>query len=145
MPDMRCFVPLELNAAASTGLHPFSELPGWRASATGNDRTYKVLSKDIPEIANGSVILKKCKIGHMLLEDGVWKNRCILKVSVTGEPGEQTIEFNGTLFLPGILSIDHSVVEGVFGEEGWHAVFPELNLELRMPEPETELESFGLL
>src|SRR5215216_7126993 len=113
MPDMRRFVPQEQNAAISTGLQQFSELPGWLASAKANDRTYKVLSKDIPEIANGSVILKKCKIGHMLLEDGVWKNRCILKVGVTGEPGEQTIEFNGTLFPPGFLSVDHTIVEGV--------------------------------
>lgn len=135
----------EQAAEISTGLRQFSELPGWLASAKDHDRTSKVLSRDIPEIANGSVKLKKCKIGHMLLKDGIWQNVCSLKVAVSDEPGERTVEFNGTLFPPGSLSNTDTVLEGVFGEEGWHAIFPELNLELRSPQPETELESFGLL
>ena len=135
----------ERDTATSAGLQQFSKLPGWLASVKDHDRTRKVFSRDIPEIANGSVILKKCKIGHMLLKDGVWQNLCILKVGAPGEPGERTIEFNGTLFPPGSLSINQPVVEGAFGAEGWHAIFPELNLELRTPKPETELEAFGLL
>jgi hypothetical protein len=135
----------EQDAAISTGLQQFSELPDWLASVKDHDRTRKVFSKEIPEIANGSVILRKCKIGHMLFKDGVWQNLCILKVSVQGELSERTIEFNGTLFPPGLLSSNQRVVEGTFGAEGWHAIFPELNLELRAPEPETDLESFGLL
>ena len=145
MSDLRRSVHQEQNAAISNGLQQFSELPGWLASAKDQDRTRSVLSKEIPEIADGSVILKKCKIGHMLLKGSVWQNMCTLKIGDPGEPGERTIEFNGTLFPPGFLSIDHSVVEGVFGAEGWHAIFPELNLELRTSEPETELESFRLL
>jgi thiamine kinase-like enzyme len=137
--------PQEQDAAIPIGLKQFSNLPDWLASLKDHDRTYRVLSREIPEIANGSVILKKWKIGHMLLKDGVWQNRCILKVGVLDEPGERTIEFNGILFPPGSLSIDQPVVEGFFGVEGWHAIFPELNLELRTPEPETELESVGLL
>jgi phosphotransferase family enzyme len=135
----------EQDDAISTGLKQFSNLPDWLASLKDHDRTYRVLSREIPEIANGSVILKKWKIGHMLLKDGVWQNRCILKVGVPDEPGERTLEFNGTLFPPGFLSSNHPVVQGVFGVEGWHAILPELNLELRAPEPETELESVGLL
>jgi len=145
MSDIRRFIHQEQDAVILSGLQQFSELPSWLASAKDHDRTYKILSKDIPEIANGSVILKKCKIGHMLLEDGVWKNRCILKVGVPDELGERPIEFNGTLFPLGFLSMGHSIVEGVFGAEGWHAIFPELNLELRAREPETELQSVGLL
>jgi len=135
----------ERDTATSAGLQQFSKLPGWLTSVKDHDRTRKVFSRDIPEIANGSVILKKCKIGHMLLKDGVWQNLCILKVGAPGEPGERTIEFNGTLFPPGSLSINQPVVEGAFGAEGWHAIFPELNLELRTPAQETELEAFGLL
>jgi hypothetical protein len=145
MSDIRHSIHQEQDAGISTGLQQFSELPGWLASTKDHERTRKVLSRDIPEIANGNVILKKCKIGHMLLKNGVWQNLCILKVGVPNEPGERTIEFNGTLFPPGSLSVTHPVLEGVFGAEGWHAIFPELNLELRAPEPETELESFGLL
>jgi hypothetical protein len=81
----------------------------------------------------------------MLLRGSVWQNTCILKVGDPDEPGERTIEFNGTFFQPGSLSIDQPVVEGVFGAEGWHAIFPDLNLELKTQEPETELESVGLL
>jgi len=145
MSDINRSIHQEPDAVISTGLQRFSELPGWLAAIKDHDNICEVLSKDIPEIANGSVILKKCKIGHMLLKDGVWQNRCILKVGVPGEPGDRTIEFSGALFPPGFLSIDQAIVEGVFGAEGWHSIFPELNLELRMPEPETELESVGLL
>jgi thiamine kinase-like enzyme len=145
MSDISRFIHQAQNAGISAGLQQFSELPGWLASAKDHDHTRKVLSKDIPDIADGSVILKKCRIGHMLLKDGVWQNLCILKVGVPDEPGERTIEFNGTFFPPGSLPIDRLVVEGVLGAEGWHAIFPELNLELRTPEPETELESVRLL
>jgi hypothetical protein len=145
MSDIGRSVHQEQNAAILTGLQQFSELPGWLASAKDHDRTRSVLSKAIPEIANGSLNLKKCKIGHMLLRGSVWQNTCILKVGDPDEPGERTIEFNGTFFQPGFLSISQPVVEGVFGAEGWHAIFPDLNLELKTLEPETELESVGLL
>ncbi len=133
------------DAAISAGLQQFSNLPGWLASVKDSELVSQVLSRNIPEIANGSVTLKKCKIGHMLLRDGVWQNRCTLKVRMPNEPGERTIEFNGALFPPGSLSTSQTVVEGSFGVEGWHAIFPELNLELRTLEPENELESVRLL
>jgi hypothetical protein len=145
MPDVGRFIHKEQDAAISTGLQQFSNLPSWLATTKDHDRTCKVLSRDIPEVSDGSVILKKCRIGHMLLKDGVWQNLCILKVSVPDEPGERTIEFNGILFPPGMLSSDHPVIEGVFGTEGWHAILPDLSLELRTPQPETELEAVGLL
>jgi thiamine kinase-like enzyme len=145
MSDMSRSLPQEEAAAISTGLQQFSELPGWLAAAKDHDRTCRVLSRDIPEVADGRVILKKCRIGHMLLKDGVWQNLCILKARVPGEPGERTIELNGTVFPPGFLLTDQPVVEGVFGAEGWHAIFPELRLEVRAPEPETELQAVELL
>ena len=80
MPNISRSSQREKDAAISTGLQQFSELPGWLASVKDHDRTAKVLSRDIPEIANGSVILKKCKVGHMLLKDGVWQNLCTLKL-----------------------------------------------------------------
>jgi hypothetical protein len=43
------------------------------------------------------------------------------------------------------MPADHTVVEGDFGTEGWHAILPELNLELKTLEPETELVAFGML
>jgi hypothetical protein len=145
MSDKSRFIHQEPNAGISTGLQQFSELPGWLASIKDHDHICEVLSRDIPEFANGSLILKKCKIGHMLLKDRVWQNRCILKIGIPDEPGERTIEFSGAFFPTKLLSNDPAVVEGIFGAEGWHAIFPELNLELRTQEPETELESVGLL
>jgi thiamine kinase-like enzyme len=145
MSDIRRFNHQEQDAVILSGLQRFSELPSWLASAKDHDRTYEILSKDIPEIANGSVILKKCKIGHMLLKGNVWQNMCTLKVREPDEPGERILELSGTLFPPGNLSINHPVIEGAFGAKGWRAIVPELNLELRTQEPETELESFGLL
>jgi len=145
MPDIRRFNHQEQDVAILSGLQQFSELPTWLAAAKDHDRNYKILSKDIPEIANGSVILKKCKIGHMLLKGNIWQNTCTLKVRDPDEPGERILELSGTLFPPGNLSINHPVIEGAFEAEGWRAILPELNLELRTQEPETELESFGLL
>lgn len=145
MSEISRFTRQEQNAAIATGLHQFSILPDWLASIKDHSHVSQVLSRHIPEIANGSVILKKCKIGHMLLRSGVWQNRCSLKVRGANETGERTIEFDGTLVPPGSLSIDQTIIEGIFGVEGWHAVFPELNLELRTREPEIELESVGLL
>lgn len=145
MSELSRFVQQEQDAAISTGLQQFSNLPDWLASIKDLNHVSQILSRHIPEIANGSLILKKCKIGHMLLRDGVWQNRCTLKVGMPDEPGDRTIEFTGTLVPPGILSTNQPVVEGIFGAEGWHAIFPELNLELRTSEPETELESVQLL
>jgi thiamine kinase-like enzyme len=145
MSEIRRLDKQEQDPAISTGLQQFANLPGWLASVKDQDRLFRALSQHIPEIASGSVILKKCKIGHMLLKDGVWQNRCTLKVVVPGESKERTIELNGTLFPPEVLSPSQAIVEGSFEAEGWHAIFPELNLELRTSEPETELESVPLL
>jgi hypothetical protein len=133
------------DAAISTGLKQLSNLPEWLASIKDHDRTYRVLSGAIPEIADGRIILKKCKIGHMQYREGIWQNRCTLKFRVQGEPDEETIELDGILYPPGSIPADHPVVGGVFGSAGWHAILPELNVELQTLEPETELVAFGLL
>ena len=129
----------------SSDLKQFSNLPDWLALIKDQDRTYQVLSRDIPEIADGRIILKKCKIGHVQYREGSWPNRCTLKYRVSGEPEEKSIELNGILYPPGLLPGDHPIVEGIFGTEEWHAVLPELNLELTTLEPETELVAFEFL
>jgi hypothetical protein len=72
-------------------------------------------------------------------------NRCTLKFRVHAEPDEKKIELEGILYPPGRVPARHPVVEGIFGTQEWHAVLPELNLELTPLEPETELVAFGLL
>jgi hypothetical protein len=62
----------EQEAAVYRGLRQFSNLPAWLASIRDHDRTYRVLSRDIPEIAEGRISLKKCKIGHLQYRDGSW-------------------------------------------------------------------------
>jgi thiamine kinase-like enzyme len=129
----------------STGLKQFSNLPDWLALIKDQHRTHQVLSRDIPEIADGRIILKKCKIGHVQYREGSWPNRCTLKYRVHGETEEKSIELNGILYPPGVIPGDHPIVEGTFGAEDWHAVLPELNLELVPLESETELVAFELL
>ena len=128
-----------------TGLKRFATLPNWLASIKDHDRTYRVLSRDIPEIASGRIVLKKCKVGHVLYKQGVWQNRCTVKYRLDGESEDKTIELNGFLYPPGSVLSDHPVVEGAFGTDEWHAILPELNLEFQSLEPETELVTFGLL
>lgn len=133
------------DASIMTGLRRFTNLPDWLASIRDHERTCRVLSRDIPEIADGRIILKKCKIGHLYYSEGVWQNRCTLKFRMCGESEEKNIELNGILHPPGSLVADHPDSEGAFGTDRWHAIFPELNLELKTLEPETELVAFGVL
>lgn len=145
MSDKSRLVRQERHSAILTGLQHFSELPDWLAAAKDHDRTRQVLSRDIPEVADGRIILKKSKIGHVQYKEGAWQNRCTLKFYIQGKTDETTVELDGILYPPGLISVDHPVVDGVFGMDGWHAIFPELNLELRTLKLETELIAFGLL
>ena len=72
----------EQYTAISTGLKRFSNLPDWLASIKDHDRTRRVLSREVPEIADGRIMLKKCKIGHVQYREGVWQNRCTLKFAI---------------------------------------------------------------
>lgn len=135
----------EEDAVISEGLKRFSHLPDWLALIRDHQRTFQVLSRDIPEIAEGRVTLKKCKIGHLQYREGTWPNRCTLKYRVDGESEEQSIELNGILYPPGVLAEDQPIVEGIFGTQGWQATLPELNLKLAPLAPETELASLDLL
>lgn len=133
------------DAAILTGLQQFSNLPDWLAAIRDHERTHGLLSRDIPEIADGSLLLKKSKIGHVSYKDGAWHNRCTLKVQAPGDPAKKTIDLMGIFYPPGSISVDRPLVEGRFGSEGWRAILPELNLELSALEPETELAAFDLL
>lgn len=135
----------EEDAVISGGLKRFSHLPDWLALIRDHQRTFEVLSRDIPEIADGRIMLRKCKIGHLQYREGTWPNRCTVKYRVDGEPEEHSIELNGILYPPGVLPEDQPTVEGIFGTQGWHATLPELNLKLTPLAPETELVSLDLL
>ena len=135
----------EQDAAILAGLMQFSNLPDWLAALRDHERTHRLLSRDIPEIADGRIILKKSKIGHVSYKEGVWHNRCTLKLQMQGEPAKRTIDLKGILYPPGSVSLDRPLVERSFGSDGWHAIFPELNLELSTLEPERELVAFGVL
>jgi hypothetical protein len=145
MSDRSRLTQQEPDAAITTGVKRFSQLPDWLASLRDHELTYRVLSRAIPEIADGRIILKKCKIGHVYYREGVWHNRCTLKFRWAGDAGESTIELSGILHPPASLTAERPLVEGAFGADGWHAIFPELNLELKTLEPETELTAFGVL
>src|SRR5574338_1198551 len=135
----------EQDNAITRGLERFSTLPDWLASLRDHKRTYAVLSRDIPEIANAEIILKKSKIGHVQYRKGVWQNRCALEFRTLAAPEEKAIELKGVLYPPGSISTDRPIVRGEFGNDAWHAVLPELSLELTSLEPETELLAFDVL
>lgn len=145
MSDTSRLLKQEQDAALLRGLKRFSDLPDWLASIRDYRRTCRVLSRDIPEIAGGKIILEKCKMGHVNYMRGGWQNRCTLKYRIHGEPGEYTVELKGNLYPPGSARMERPVIQGVFGKDGWRAILPELNLELTTPEPETELVAFALL
>jgi hypothetical protein len=145
MSDKNLFDPNKLDAAIWTGLQQLSELPGWLSSVKDNRLTYQVLSRIIPEFASGKLILKKSKIGHMNFEGSYWLNTCELQVSLPDGSGEEKFQLQGILFPPGLVSWDRPLVEGSLGTQGWHAVIPELNLELKPRVPEPALFALDLL
>jgi hypothetical protein len=68
-----------------------------------------------------------------------------LTVSRPGESSMDTVHLQGVLSAPGVVSDRPLLVENSLGSEDWHAVIPELNLELWTKKPEGVLSSLEML
>jgi hypothetical protein len=112
MADIKLFIPNKPDAAILTGLHQFSELPGWLSSVKDHRLTQDVLSRVIPEFTSGKLILKKSKIGHMHFEGSYWVNTCELQVCLPDGSAEEKIQLQGILYPPGSVSWDRPLIEG---------------------------------
>jgi hypothetical protein len=127
------------------GLQTFQELPDWLTAARDPDRICAVLSQVVPELRSGQLILHECDSNSIRYKAENWTGFFELTVSKPGESGTSKIELQGIITAPGILSSRSILVENSLGSKEWHAIIPELNLELWTKEPEGVLSALGML
>lgn len=125
------------------GVHQYAELPGWLASARNSVRVGRALTASVPEFCNEFWVLKDCDVGHIRFKSEFWTALYHLTVRRPGTDEDERIELQGRVFPPGKLT--QAEVQGRLGQEGWVAILPELNLELRSREPEVVLGALGFL
>jgi hypothetical protein len=127
------------------GLQAFQDLPDWLKAAREPDRICAALSKAIPEFRSGELILRECDSNSIRYKAENWSGFFELAVSKPGEAGTSTIDLQGVITAPGLISSRPLLVENALGSKDWHAVIPELNLELWTREPEGVLSSLEML
>lgn len=134
----------EQDFGIGNGLQAFSRLPDWLVAARDPDLVCARLSSVVREFAQGRLHLQKCDVGHIRYKDNHWTGLYHLS-TLAGEESPQTITLEGMIYPPGVIPQGTPQVEGVFGSQGWHAVFPDLNLRLKTQEAETVLASLSFL
>ena len=127
------------------GLQAFQELPDWLKAARDPDRICEVLSRAIPEFNSGHLILHECDSNSIRYKAENWTGFFELTVSKPGESGTSKIDLQGIITAPGLISSRPLLVENSLGSKEWHAIIPELNLELWTKEPEGVLSSLEML
>ncbi|HLO31075.1 MAG TPA: phosphotransferase [Anaerolineales bacterium] len=127
------------------GLQTFKDLPDWMMAGRDPDRICAALSQAIPEFRSGELILQECDSSNIRYKGENWTGFYELTVSKPGEVSTSTIDLQGTLFPPGVISSSSPLVENSLGSKDWHAVIPALNLELWPKQPEGVLSSLDLL
>lgn len=145
MPETDQSVGQKQDAVIWDGLQVFRELPGWLTAARDPDRLRAVLSQAIPEFRSGALVLRECDSGSIRYKSENWSGFYELTVSRPGQAAASRIDLQGTISAPGRSPARELLVEGALGSPDWHAVIPELNLELWMKQPESVLEALAML
>ena len=127
------------------GLGKFSRLPIWLVAARDPNHIYDRLSRLVPEINQGQLLLQKCEVGHMRYKEDHWTGLYHLTTCLPEEKTPQTVTLEGAIYSPGVIPPGEPQVEGAFGMPDWHAVIPHLNLKLKTQEAETVLTSMTYL
>jgi len=135
----------EQDSAVWNGLETFSRLPDWLIAARDPDRICDTLSHIVPEFNEGRLLLQKCDVGHIRYKTDRWTGLYHLVTSLPGDDISQTVVLEGAIYPPGVIPPGKPQVEGAIGMEGWHAVIPDLNLELKTQESEKVLGSLAFL
>lgn len=126
-------------------LRIFSRLPDWLVAARDPDRIYDKLLHIVPEFNQRRLLLQKCDVGHIRYKVDHWTDLYHLTTSLPEEETSQTVTLEGEIYPPGVFPDGPAQVEGTFGTEDWHALIPELNLQLRTQQSETVLSSLVTL
>ncbi len=127
------------------GLQTLGDLPDWMVAARDPDRICAALSQAIPEFRSGELILQECDSSNIRYKSENWSGFYELTISKPGESTTNTINLQGVLSAPDVMPSRPLLVENSLGTKEWHAVIPDLNLELWTKQPETVLSSLQLL
>jgi hypothetical protein len=127
------------------GLQAFRDLPDWMMAARDPERICTAFSQAIPEFQSGQLILHECDTSNIRFKDDYWSGFYELTVSKPGESGRSQINLQGSLTPPGVVSDRPLLVENSLGSDDWHAVIPDLNLELWTKKPEGVLSALEML
>lgn len=139
------FVDQQKDALIWEGLQTFRDLPDWMVAARDPDRICAALAQAIPEFRSGELILHECDSSNIRYKGANWSGFYELTIGKPGAADSRTINLQGTLYPPGIISGSSPFTENSLGSDGWHAVIPALNLELWPKQPEAVLTSLDFL
>lgn len=145
MSETGSFVDQQQDALIWEGLQTFRDLPAWMVTARDPNRLRAALTQTIPEFRSGELILHECDTSNIRYKGENWSGFYELTVSKPGEAERSTISLQGTLFPPRVISNSSPLVENALNSDSWHAVIPELNLELWPKQPEAVLTSLDFL
>jgi hypothetical protein len=127
------------------GLQTFRELPDWMMAARDPDRICAAFAHAIPEFRSGQLILHECDSSNIRYKSENWTGFFEITVSKPGESTTTKIDLQGVLSAPGVISSRPPLIENSLGSKEWHAVIPELNLELWTKQPEAVLSALEML
>jgi hypothetical protein len=139
------FIDQQQDALIWEGLQTFRDLPDWMVAARDPERICAELSWAIPEFHSGELILHECDSSNVRYKGENWSGFYELTIGKPGESNTSTINLQGTLFPPGVISRLAPLVENSLGSPAWHAIIPALDLELWPKQPEAVLSSLDFL
>jgi len=135
-------VTVEKSSTDLTGQLRFTP-PSWLTAAITSEQICQGLRRQVAEFAVGQLVVRSCAIKRLRFRKnlGVWNGTFILTIEGlrpgAGQP--QVVTLQGTLLPPGIVEPLASNNDYPFGADQWRCYLPELHLELRTQQPDTEL------
>lgn len=137
------------NVSASeieANLRRLGTLPAWLLAPLQAATVADALRQAVPELADGRLTLKSCKIKRMLLkENGRWVGSYALALD-DSSAGKRSLTLRGT-FTPPLLRAGEApaVPEAPLGSPEWRCALPGLGLLLESEPAESELAAMPLL
>lgn len=115
--------------------------PAWLAAAIKPERVCAALVQQVPDFANGRLIIEHCEVKRLRLRDdkGSWTGTYLFTISGLQGTQPQVVPILGILSPPGAAKAPTANGSVPFASTQWRCYLPELYLELRAQPPDTEL------
>lgn len=133
----------------TTALGVLAAIPAWLTAPADAARVTDTLSRHVPELADGSLVIEGCDPKLRLKADRPgWSVAYELDLGariVEQSDGTETVRVVGSFVRPAPGPSAAAVSEGPFPGAQWRGRFPELGLELATEAADTALPSLGAL